>query len=241
VSIGPVSDQDSPNRYYQLTQGNDTDSLGATVGSILGAYYGPGHLEEHWLAPFNDEIPTGPGCFYGQSLSQVAKRMGELPKQVAAETGAQTPCYSREAARRAHSPEGDGSLMGAWPGKRQDRRIPPRYLRGARESAFFCVWRRSLGGAYALQDSGLKPDCAKQLVGANGIVLATDSVARPLSAPCQRGPGPTAVLGAFFPQAASLGLTEMVFGLIMWASPGILQSGGLTSDCTPTTRCAIGG
>jgi hypothetical protein len=68
-----------------LTQGNDTDSFGATAGSILGAYLSPEGLEERWLAPFNDEIHTGLGCFYEQSLSQVAKRMGELPQRVVGE------------------------------------------------------------------------------------------------------------------------------------------------------------
>ena len=31
----------------QVSQGNDTDSYGATAGSILGAYFGPEGLEEH--------------------------------------------------------------------------------------------------------------------------------------------------------------------------------------------------
>ena len=69
----------------QVAQGSDTDCYGELVGSILGAYFGPGHLEERWLAPFNDEIRTGLACFYEQSLSRVAKRMGELPKRVAGE------------------------------------------------------------------------------------------------------------------------------------------------------------
>jgi ADP-ribosylglycohydrolase len=63
----------------QVSQGNDTDSFGATAGSILGAYFGPGHLEPRWLAPFNDEIRTGVNCFYERSLSALAKRMARLP------------------------------------------------------------------------------------------------------------------------------------------------------------------
>jgi ADP-ribosylglycohydrolase len=69
----------------QVSQGNDTDSYGATVGSILGAFFGPGHLEERWLRPFNDEIRTSLARFYERSLSRLAKRMGELPGRIAAE------------------------------------------------------------------------------------------------------------------------------------------------------------
>ncbi|CAA9278667.1 MAG: hypothetical protein AVDCRST_MAG77-3665 [uncultured Chloroflexi bacterium] len=67
----------------QVMQGNDTDSFGATAGSILGAYFGPGHLEERWLAPFGDDIHTALAWFYERSLSQLAKRMGELPARIA--------------------------------------------------------------------------------------------------------------------------------------------------------------
>jgi ADP-ribosylglycohydrolase len=68
----------------QVSQGNDTDSYGATVGSILGACFGPGHLEERWLRPFNDEIRTSLARFYERSLSRLARRMGELPGRIAA-------------------------------------------------------------------------------------------------------------------------------------------------------------
>jgi hypothetical protein len=73
-------------RYSQLTQGNDTDSFGATAGSILGAYFGPGYSEERWLAPFNDDIHTALARFYERSLSKLAKRMGKLPGRTMAET-----------------------------------------------------------------------------------------------------------------------------------------------------------
>jgi ADP-ribosylglycohydrolase len=74
----------------QVSQGNDTDSFGATAGSLLGAYFGPGYLEERWLVPFNDDIHTALAWFYERSLSGLAKRMGELPRRVAAEiTGAE--------------------------------------------------------------------------------------------------------------------------------------------------------
>lgn len=63
----------------QVSQGNDTDSFGATSGSILGAWFGPGHMAERWLQPFNDEIRTGLNFFYERSLSTLARRMGQLP------------------------------------------------------------------------------------------------------------------------------------------------------------------
>lgn len=66
----------------QVSQGNDTDSFGATAGSLLGAYFGPGHLEERWLAPFRDDLRTTLAQFHERSLSAVAARMGELPSRV---------------------------------------------------------------------------------------------------------------------------------------------------------------
>ena len=68
----------------QVMQGGDTDSFGCTAGSILGAYFGPGHLEERWLRPFNDDLRTGLACFYERSLAAVARRMGRLPALVMA-------------------------------------------------------------------------------------------------------------------------------------------------------------
>ncbi len=68
----------------QVMQGNDTDSYAATAGSILGAYFGPGHLEDRWLAPFNDTIHTTLADFHVQSLSQVTRLMGDLPVTMAA-------------------------------------------------------------------------------------------------------------------------------------------------------------
>jgi len=67
----------------QVAQGNDTDSFGCTVGSLLGAYFGPGRLEDRWIEPFNDTIHVGMSGFYDQSLSRLAKRMGELPARIA--------------------------------------------------------------------------------------------------------------------------------------------------------------
>lgn len=67
----------------QVSQGNDTDSFGATCGSILGAYFGPDHLDPRWRKPFNDEIRTGLNFFYERSLSALARRMAELPRLIA--------------------------------------------------------------------------------------------------------------------------------------------------------------
>ncbi len=67
----------------QVSQGNDTDSFGATSGSILGAFFGPGHLEARWLEPFGDRIEVGMGWFYEHSLSALAARMAQLPRLVA--------------------------------------------------------------------------------------------------------------------------------------------------------------
>jgi ADP-ribosylglycohydrolase len=62
----------------QVSQGYDTDSFAARAGSILGAYFGPGHLDERWLSPFGDEIRTTVAVLHECSLSAVAKRMGAL-------------------------------------------------------------------------------------------------------------------------------------------------------------------
>lgn len=64
----------------QVSQGNDTDSFGATVGSILGAYFGADRLEDRWVAPFRDDLRTGMAHFPDRSLSSVADRMAMLPE-----------------------------------------------------------------------------------------------------------------------------------------------------------------
>lgn len=66
----------------QVSQGNDTDSFGATAGSILGCYFGPNHLKQRWLDPFNDVIHTSIGNFHEQSLTTLAKRMAQLPAKI---------------------------------------------------------------------------------------------------------------------------------------------------------------
>lgn len=72
----------------QVMQGNDTDSYGATAGAILGCYFGPGHLEERWLAPFNDEIRTAIATQPEWRLSKLAARMGQLPRRIAVDLAA---------------------------------------------------------------------------------------------------------------------------------------------------------
>ncbi len=67
----------------QVMQGNDTDSFGATCGSILGAYFGPGHLEERWTAPFNDTIQLALATTWISSVSELTERMAALPALVA--------------------------------------------------------------------------------------------------------------------------------------------------------------
>jgi ADP-ribosylglycohydrolase len=64
----------------QVSQGLDTDSFGARAGSILGALFGPGHLDKRWLAPFEDEIHTTVAVLHEHSLRAVADRMGALTR-----------------------------------------------------------------------------------------------------------------------------------------------------------------
>jgi ADP-ribosylglycohydrolase len=68
----------------QVMQGNDTDSFGATAGSIFGAFFGPGHLEAKWTEPFRDTVHTALAMFHEQSLARIAGRMAQLPQRIAA-------------------------------------------------------------------------------------------------------------------------------------------------------------
>lgn len=63
----------------QVSQGNDTDSYGATVGTLLGVRFGPDGLEGRWLEPFNDTIHTRLAGLYEHSLTALADRVGKLP------------------------------------------------------------------------------------------------------------------------------------------------------------------
>jgi ADP-ribosylglycohydrolase len=66
----------------QVCQGNDTDSFGATAGSILGAWFGPDGLEQRWLEPFRDRIHLALANVYESSLSALAERVGALPARL---------------------------------------------------------------------------------------------------------------------------------------------------------------
>ena len=68
----------------QVMQGNDTDSFGATAGSILGARFGPGHLEDRWVTPFRDRIQLSMAMTWETSLSALTARMAALPGRLTA-------------------------------------------------------------------------------------------------------------------------------------------------------------
>jgi ADP-ribosylglycohydrolase len=76
----------------QVCQGNDTDSFGATAGSLLGALLGPQAFDRRWVAPFNDRIHLALAVFHEASLSAVAERMSRLPDVLGPDpTGATQP------------------------------------------------------------------------------------------------------------------------------------------------------
>jgi ADP-ribosylglycohydrolase len=62
----------------QVMQGNDTDSFGATAGSVLGATFGPEGLDDRWLAPFRDTIHVALALFEPPGLRDLADRMAGL-------------------------------------------------------------------------------------------------------------------------------------------------------------------
>jgi hypothetical protein len=64
----------------QVMQGNDTDSFGATAGSILGAFFGPGHLDARWTDPFRDRIQLALATTWVSSISELTQRVGRLPE-----------------------------------------------------------------------------------------------------------------------------------------------------------------
>mgnify|MGYP006288655975 FL=1 len=66
----------------QVAQGCDTDCFGEIIGSIMGAFFPPGNLEERWLLPFHDDLRTSLGTFHDKSLRSVARRMAKLPELV---------------------------------------------------------------------------------------------------------------------------------------------------------------
>lgn len=66
----------------QVSQGNDTDSFGATVGSILGCFFGQDFLGERWVEPLNGRLEHGLSDFHEYSMAAIAARMGRLPELV---------------------------------------------------------------------------------------------------------------------------------------------------------------
>ena len=66
----------------QVCMGNDTDSFGATAGSLLGAMLGPAAFDEtHWLGRFNDRIHLALATEWETSLSALADRMAALARR----------------------------------------------------------------------------------------------------------------------------------------------------------------
>jgi ADP-ribosylglycohydrolase len=64
----------------QVSQGNDTDSYGATAGALLGTWFGPGHLDERWVTPFGDQLRTLVAGWYERSLDATADLVATLPR-----------------------------------------------------------------------------------------------------------------------------------------------------------------
>ncbi len=74
----------------QVSQGNDTDSFGATAGAMLGTLFGPGRLANRWVQPLNNRIELALAGFYEQKLDALADRLSRLPERVfRARTGEQ--------------------------------------------------------------------------------------------------------------------------------------------------------
>lgn len=66
----------------QASQGGDTDSMCATVGSILGMFYVDQPLPDRWTRPLNDEVRTGLAGFSDRSMRSLCDRMGRLSKRL---------------------------------------------------------------------------------------------------------------------------------------------------------------
>ena len=65
----------------QVCQGNDTDSFGATAGSLLGALHGPAGFDaEHWLGRFGDRIHLALATTHDDSIDSWSRRMAALPQ-----------------------------------------------------------------------------------------------------------------------------------------------------------------
>ena len=63
----------------QVCQGNDTDSFGATAGSLLGALHGAAGFDaEHWLGRFGDRIHLALATTHDDSIRSWGRRMAAL-------------------------------------------------------------------------------------------------------------------------------------------------------------------
>jgi ADP-ribosylglycohydrolase len=64
----------------QVSQGNDTDSFGATAGSLLGLRFGGDGLDhDQWIKPFNDDLRLAMVLPPERSLRAMAERASRLP------------------------------------------------------------------------------------------------------------------------------------------------------------------
>ncbi|WP_280370854.1 ADP-ribosylglycohydrolase family protein [Nocardia wallacei] len=61
--------------------GWDTDSNGATAGSVAGVLLGAGAIPRHWTAPLHDRLRTAVSGYDGVSISALARRTFDLARQ----------------------------------------------------------------------------------------------------------------------------------------------------------------
>jgi hypothetical protein len=73
----------------QVSQGNDTDSFGATAGSVLGLWFG--EIEPRWIEPFGDRIHLALALEHESSLTALAGRFAGLPARLAPAITTQEP------------------------------------------------------------------------------------------------------------------------------------------------------
>jgi len=67
----------------QVSQGNDTDSFGATAGSLLGLRFGADGLDhDQWIKPFNDDLRLAMVLPPERSLQAMAERSSRLPSML---------------------------------------------------------------------------------------------------------------------------------------------------------------
>jgi ADP-ribosylglycohydrolase len=69
---------------FAVAGGWDTDSAGATVGSVLGGLLGSEGIGERWTAPLRDSIATSLPGGSERSISALAERTAALPERMRA-------------------------------------------------------------------------------------------------------------------------------------------------------------